>query len=85
LYCVGVFCSTEATPYGSWLPILLTLGAIASLTTVAITILLAQSRVFYAMAYDGLLPPIFARIYHRAHTPWVSITICGEYSINHST
>jgi APA family basic amino acid/polyamine antiporter len=59
------------------------LGAIASLTTVTITILLAQSRIFYAMAHDGLLPPIFARIQKRTKTPWVSIIICGKYSINH--
>jgi APA family basic amino acid/polyamine antiporter len=59
------------------------LGAIASLTTVAINSLLAQSRIFYAMAHDGLLPSIFARIQKRTKTPWVSITICGKYSINH--
>jgi APA family basic amino acid/polyamine antiporter len=76
--------SLKATPYGGWLPILLTLGAIASLTTVAITILLAQTRIFYAMAHDGLLPPIFARIHHYTKTPWISIIICGTYSINHS-
>jgi len=72
----------KAANYGLWLPILLTLGAIASLTTVAITVLLAQTRVFYAMAHDGLLPPIFARIHKRTKTPWVSITICGKYSIS---
>ncbi len=64
---------------------MLILGAIASLTTVAIVVLLAQSRIFYAMAHDGLLPRIFARVHHRTKTPWVSITICGKYSINHLT
>jgi APA family basic amino acid/polyamine antiporter len=63
----------------------LTLGAIASLTTVAITVLLAQSRIFYAMAHDGLLPLIFARIHHRTLTPWISIIICGRNSINYPT
>ncbi len=61
---------------------MLTLGAIASLTTVAITVLLAQTRIFYAMSHDGLLPPIFARIHKRTKTPRVSITICGKYSVN---
>jgi len=74
----------KAAHYGIWLEILLTLGAIASLTTVAITLLLAQTRIFYAMAHDGLLPPIFARIHTRTKTPWVSITICGKYSISRS-
>ncbi len=64
---------------------MLVLGAIAGLTTVTITVLLAQTRIFYAMAHDGLLPPIFARIHHRTLTPWVSIIICGRYSINHFT
>jgi APA family basic amino acid/polyamine antiporter len=71
------------TPYRDWLPILLTLGAIASLTTVVIMLILAQSRVYYAMAYDGLLPSFFARIHNRTKTPWVSITICGEYCLHH--
>jgi amino acid transporter len=35
------------------------------------------------MAHDGLLPPIFARVHKRTKTPWVSIIICGRYSINH--
>jgi APA family basic amino acid/polyamine antiporter len=76
---------SEATSYSSWLPIVMTLGAIASLTTVAITVLLAQSRIFYAMAHDGLLPPIFAWIHHRTLTPWISTIICGRYSINYLT
>jgi len=74
----------KAAHYGIWLQILLTLGAIASLTTVAITILLTQTRIFYAMAQDGLLPPFFARVNKRTQTPWVSITISGKYLINRS-
>jgi APA family basic amino acid/polyamine antiporter len=80
---LGYFFYSQATPYRAWLPILLALGAIVSITTVAITILLSQSRIFYAMAHDGLLPPIFARVHKRTKTPWVSIIICGRYSINH--
>ena len=74
---------SEAIFDGRWVPILLTLGALIGVTTVAITFLLAQSRIFYAMAIDGLLPPFFARIHHRTLTPWISITICGEHSINY--
>ena len=75
----------KAANYGIWLQILLTLGAIASLATVAITLLLAQTRIFYAMANDGLLPRIFARVNKHTQTPWVSITICGKYSISRSS
>jgi APA family basic amino acid/polyamine antiporter len=75
--------SSEATPYATWLPILLGLGAIISLTTVIIANILAQSRIFYAMAVDGLLPQVFARVQKRTKTPWVSIIISGKYSIDY--
>ncbi|CAF2604017.1 unnamed protein product [Rotaria sp. Silwood2] len=69
----------KATPYGLWLSILMDLGAIASLTTVALMVMLSQTRIFYAMAHDGLLPPIFAKIHSQTTTPWVSILICGVF------
>jgi APA family basic amino acid/polyamine antiporter len=75
-----LYFSRNATPYGLWLLILLDLAAIAGLTTVAIAVLLAQSRIFYAMAHDGLLPPIFAKLHSRTKTPWISIIISGKYS-----
>ncbi|CAF4918833.1 unnamed protein product, partial [Rotaria sp. Silwood2] len=68
----------KATPYGLWLSIVMSLGAITSLITVALTGMLSQTRVFYAMAHDGLLPPIFARIHAQTTTPWISILICGN-------
>jgi APA family basic amino acid/polyamine antiporter len=53
------------------------LGGIAALTTVALAMLLLQTRIFYAMALDGLLPQIFARVHPRTETPWISIVISG--------
>ncbi|CAF4352264.1 unnamed protein product, partial [Rotaria sordida] len=55
------------------------LGAIAGLTTVGLTVMLAQTRIFYAMAHDGLLPPIFAKIHPQRATPWISILIMGVF------
>ncbi|CAF4326077.1 unnamed protein product, partial [Rotaria sordida] len=69
----------KATPYGLWLSILMNLGAIAGLTTVTLTLMLSQTRIFYAMANDGLLPKIFARIHHKRATPWLSILIIGLF------
>ncbi|CAF1435935.1 unnamed protein product [Rotaria sp. Silwood1] len=69
----------KATPYGLWLSILMSLGAIVSLTTVALTSMLSQTRIFYAMAHDGLLPPIFAKIHSQTTTPWISVLICGIF------
>ena len=68
----------KATPYGLWLSIIMNLGAIAGLTTVTLTALLSQTRIFYAMANDGLLPPIFAKIHPQRATPWLSILIIGD-------
>jgi APA family basic amino acid/polyamine antiporter len=48
------------------------LGAIAGLTSVILVMLLGQSRVFYSMSKDGLLPPIFSRVHPRFRTPWMS-------------
>jgi APA family basic amino acid/polyamine antiporter len=69
----------KATPYGLWLSILMDLGAIAGLTTVALTVLLSQTRIFYAMAHDGLLPPFFAKIHRSTETPWISTIISGTF------
>ncbi|CAF4526069.1 unnamed protein product, partial [Rotaria sp. Silwood1] len=69
----------KATPYGLWLSILMDLGAIAGLTSVALMLMLSQTRIFYAMAHDGLLPPIFAKIHSHTTTPWISILICGIF------
>ena len=52
-------------------------GALAGLTTAMLTLLFGQTRVFYAMAQDGLLPPIFARLHDRYRTPAVSQWLVG--------
>jgi APA family basic amino acid/polyamine antiporter len=57
----------------------MSLGGIIGLTTVAFTVLLSQTRIFYAMAHDGLLPPFFAKLHSRTRTPWISAIISGMY------
>jgi APA family basic amino acid/polyamine antiporter len=48
-----------------WLVILTELGALAATTSVILVLLIAQPRVFYAMANDGLIPRVFAKVHPK--------------------
>ena len=69
--------------YGQgWAVLIITLGALAGLTSVMLVMLLGQTRVFFAMARDGLLPQrIFGEIHPRFRTPfkmtWIIGVLCG--------
>jgi len=52
-------------------------GAIAGLTTVMLVLYYGLTRLFLAMARDGLLPPLFSAIHPRTHTPVRIILLCG--------
>ncbi len=56
-----------------WAAVLISCAAIAGLTSVLIAMLIGQSRVFYAMAKDGLLPTnVFAKLHPKFQTPYKS-------------
>jgi len=59
------------TPY-RWLHPLVNLAIILGLTSVILVMLLGQSRVFFSMSRDGLLPRIFSEIHPHYKTPWRS-------------
>jgi APA family basic amino acid/polyamine antiporter len=56
---------------------LISLGAIIGLPSVLLVLLLGQSRIFFAMSRDGLLPPLFGRVHPRFRTPHVSTILVG--------
>ncbi|MDQ2858074.1 MAG: amino acid permease [Candidatus Eremiobacteraeota bacterium] len=60
-----------------WAGAIVALGAIAGLTTVLLVLLYGQSRVFFAMSRDGLLPGLFSRVHPTFRTPYLSSAIVG--------
>ena len=65
-----------------WAAGLLSLGAIAGITTVLLVLLFGQSRLFYAMSRDGLLPGILSRMNPKTKTPAVNTwMICAVVTV----
>src|SRR5204863_567093 len=60
-----------------WMATLIKLGAIAGLSSVILVMLLGQSRVFYSMSRDGLLPPVINRLHPRFQTPYITSIVTG--------
>jgi len=60
-----------------WVAGVIAAGAIAGLTSVMLVLYYGLSRVFLAMARDGLLPPVFARVHPRTQTPLRVILAAG--------
>src|SRR5262249_38046118 len=60
-----------------WLARLIKLGAIAGLSSVILVMMLGQTRVFWTMSRDGLLPGFVSAVHPRFKTPWVITIITG--------
>jgi basic amino acid/polyamine antiporter, APA family len=64
-------------PQWAWFAMTIKAGAIIGLTSVILVLMYGQTRIFYAMARDGLLPGIFATIHKKFKTPWINTLVVG--------
>src|SRR5581483_422034 len=61
--------AVDQTPY-TWMNNMVKFGIIMGFSSVILVLLLGQSRVFYSMSRDGLVPAVFSEIHPRFKTPW---------------
>jgi APA family basic amino acid/polyamine antiporter len=60
-----------------WLAFLVKIGAITGLSSVILVVMYGQTRIFYIMSSDGLLPSIFSRIHPTFKTPHINTLLVG--------
>ena len=68
----------EKTPY-AWLTSAVIVAILIGYTSVILVDLLGQSRVFFSMSRDGLLPPVFSKVHPRFGTPFQSSLLLGAF------
>jgi APA family basic amino acid/polyamine antiporter len=64
-----------------WLRPIVKIAAIAGLSSVILVMLLGQPRIFFTMAKDGLLPPVFAKVHPKFKTPYISTIVTGSVAM----
>lgn len=62
-----------------WGSLLVSVGAVAGLASVLFATIFAQSRIFFAMSRDGLIPPLLARIHPKYQSPYVITALIGLF------
>jgi len=64
-------------PEWAWFAKAVKIGAIIGLTSVILVLMYGQTRIFYTMARDGLLPRVFSRVHPKYRTPWINTLLVG--------
>jgi basic amino acid/polyamine antiporter, APA family len=67
-----------------WLGNLVTVAILAGFSSVILVMLMGQSRVFYSMSKDGLVPKVFSDVHPKFRTPfksnWIFFVVCGLFA-----
>ena len=61
----------------AWLAFVVKIGAICGLSSVMLVLMYGQTRIFYTMSRDGLLPPLFSKVHPKFKTPWINTIVVG--------
>jgi len=74
---------THYMPGYEWLAKLVTVAILAGFSSVILVMLLGQSRVFYSMSRDGLVPGVFSEVHPKYRTPyksnWIFFVVTGLF------
>jgi APA family basic amino acid/polyamine antiporter len=70
------FNNADGQPFNA-ISLMIKIGAITGLSSVMLVLVYGQTRIFYTMARDGLLPKVFATIHPRFLTPWMGTILLG--------
>lgn len=60
-----------------WFSFIIKVGAVAGLSSVMLVLCYGQTRIFYTMSRDGLLPEFFSRVHPKTNTPWINTLVVG--------
>src|SRR6266404_9756745 len=67
----------HVAPNARWASAVVAFGSVVAHTAVLLVFQLGQPRIFFSMARDGLLPPVFARVHPKYKTPHVTTILTG--------
>ena len=80
---VAYVIQTYMTQY-DWLAKLVTVAILAGFSSVILVMLMGQSRVFYSMSRDGLIPKVFSEVHPKFRTPhksnWIFLAFVGAFA-----